>query len=165
MINYTRKHPPAGPRYGVEVRSINITGIRLLKEFEGLRLEAYKCPAGVWTIGYGHTRMAKEGMRVSPDVAEAYLHSDLSYVEKRLDKMFPRGLNENEFSALVCLCFNIGMGAFERSTLCKLLLEGKKDEASEQFLRWNKAGGKELAGLTRRRSAERDLFLKRMTKM
>lgn len=165
MISYTRKQTPAGSRYGVEVRSINITGIRLLKEFEGLRLEAYKCPAGVWTIGYGHTRMAKEGMKISPDIAEAYLHSDLSPVEKKLDKMFPRGLNENEFSALVCLCFNIGMGAFSRSTLCKLLLEGKKGEASAEFLRWNKAGGRELAGLTRRRSAERDLFLKLMTKM
>jgi len=154
-----------GSRSGAEVRCINIAGIRLLKEFEGLRLEAYKCPAGVWTIGYGHTRMAKEGMKISADVAEAYMHSDLGPIEKQLDKMFPSGLNDNEFSALVSLCFNIGMGAFKKSTLCKLLMEGKKQEAAAEFLRWNKAGGKELAGLTRRRSAERDLFLKPMTKM
>ena len=147
------------------MRVCSVRGIEILKEFEGLRLEAYKCPAGVWTIGYGHTRMAKEGMKISKDVAVGYMISDMSLVEKSLDKMFPTGLSDHEFSALVCFCFNIGWGAFKRSTMCRLLLAGKNREAADQFLKWNKANGKELAGLTRRRVAERDLFLQFQVKI
>lgn len=163
VLGYTRKPTPAGSPSGAEeeVNVCNVYGVRILKEFEGLRLEAYKCPAGVWTIGYGHTRTAKEGMKITEDVAEALLLSDLSYFEKEIIKIFPKGLTSDEFSALVSFCYNIGMGAFKKSTMCRLLLEGKKLEAAEQFLRWNKAGGKELAGLTRRRQAEKDLFLKK----
>lgn len=158
-----RKPKEEGPPSGTEepVNVCNVYGVRILKEFEGLRLEAYKCPAGVWTIGYGHTRTAKEGMKITSDVAEALLLSDLSYFEKEIIKLLPRGLSNDEFSALVCFCYNVGMGAFKRSTMLRLLKEGKKKEAADEFMRWNKAGGKELPGLTRRRAAERDLFLKK----
>lgn len=134
-------------------------GIDLIKKFEGCRLEAYRCPAGVWTIGYGHTKGVKDGMKISQAQAEEFLREDLRIFEKAVESCVKAPLSQNQFDALVSFCYNCGAEALRTSTLLKLLNEGKYFEAGEQFLRWNKAGGKVLAGLTRRREEERGMFL------
>lgn len=134
-------------------------GIDLIKKFEGCRLEAYRCPAGVWTIGYGHTKGVKDGMKISQAQAEEFLREDLRIFEKAVESCVKAPLSQNQFDALVSFCYNCGAEALRTSTLLKLLNEGKYFEAGEQFLRWNKAGGKVLVGLTRRREEEKTLFL------
>ena len=140
--------------------NVSEKGIDLIKQFEGCRLAAYKCPGGVWTIGYGHT-----GIDVSPDLeitqqeAERLLKSDLIIHCNNVEKLVKVPLNQNQFDALVSLEYNIGYGAFKNSTLLKLLNEKKYKEAAEQFERWKYAGGKVLAGLVRRREKEKALFL------
>ena len=129
-------------------------GIDLIKSFEGLHLTAYKDTAGVLTIGYGHTKGLSEGMKITKDQAEAYLLEDLKAAESAVIKK-PYEWNQNEFDALVSFTFNCGSG-----NLTKLVKSGKrtKEEISDALLLYNKAGGKELAGLARRRQAEKDLF-------
>lgn len=134
-------------------------GIDLIKKFEGCRLEAYKCPAGIWTIGYGHTKGVKDGMIITQEQAEEFLREDLRIFEQTVESCVKVPLSQNQFDALVSFCYNCGSGALRTSTLLRLLNEGKYSEAGEQFLRWNKAGGKVLVGLTRRREEERELFL------
>ena len=134
-------------------------GIDLIKKFEGCRLEAYKCPAGIWTIGYGHTKGVKDGMIISREQAKEFLREDLKVYEKAVESCVKVPLSQNQFDALVSFCYNCGSGALKTSTLLRLLNEGKYSEAGEQFLRWNKAGGKVLVGLTRRREEEREIFL------
>lgn len=134
-------------------------GIDLIKKFEGCRLEAYKCPAGIWTIGYGHTKGVKGGMIISREQAKEFLREDLRIFEQAVEACVKVPLSQNQFDALVSFCYNCGSGALKTSTLLRLLNEGKYSEAGEQFLRWNKAGGKVLVGLTRRREKERELFL------
>lgn len=149
---------------------INQEGLELIKKFEGLQLKAYKCPAGIWTIGYGHTGGpvggVKEGDLITKDQAEVLLQADLLKFEEGVMKII-RDKNEmfdpnpNEFSALVCFAFNVGLGNLKKSTLMKKYLAGPTlDLAADEFLKWNKAGGKVLKGLTARRTAERELFLK-----
>lgn len=141
-------------------------GLNLIKEFEGCKLMAYKCPAGVWTIGIGST-FHKDGSKVkqgenlaSEQQAMDLLSATLASYEYAVNTIHVQ-LTQNEFDALVCLCYNIGAGNFASSTLVKMLKSGDdKKEIAKQFLRWNKAGGVEMAGLTRRRQAEADLFLK-----
>jgi GH24 family phage-related lysozyme (muramidase) len=143
-----------------ERRQINQRGLALIKEFEGCQLEAYLCPAGVWTIGYGHTLSAAHGMSIDETKAEALLREDLQEAEEAVDRLVTVPINENQFSALVSFAFNVGAGALQESTLLSLLNAGAEVETiAAQFLRWNKAGDEELAGLTRRRHAERALFL------
>jgi len=144
---------------------ISQKGIDLIKEFEGCKLQAYKCPAGVWTIGIGSTLYAngtkvKQGDNlVSIEQAFELLRSTLSSYEKAVNAIGV-DLTQHEFDALVCLCYNIGAPNFSSSTLVKMLKsKDPKEETAKQFLRWNKAGGVEMAGLTRRREAEKDLFL------
>ena len=139
---------------------ISDTGIELIQEFEGLRLVAYRCPAGVPTIGFGHTKTARMGMRISMESAEYLLREDLDTFERCVDRMVSVPLNSNEFSALVSWAFNVGCGAVAKSTLIRKLNAGDRAGAADELLRWNKAGGKVLAGLTRRRRAERELFLR-----
>ena len=134
-------------------------GIDLIKKLEGCRLEAYKCPAGVWTIGYGHTKGVQNGQKITQAQAEEFLIEDLKVYEKAVESCVKVPLSQNQFDALVSFCYNCGSGALKTSTLLRLLNEGKYSEAGEQFLRWNKAGGKVLVGLTRRREEERELFL------
>lgn len=134
-------------------------GIDLIKKFEGCRLEAYKCPAGVWTIGYGHTKGVQNGQKITQAQAEELLREDLRIYEQAVESCVKVPLSQNQFEALVSFCYNCGGEALRTSTLLKLLNEGKYSEAGEQFLRWNKAGGRVLAGLTRRREEERKLFL------
>lgn len=134
-------------------------GIDLIKKFEGCRLEAYKCPAGIWTIGYGHTKGVQNGQKITQAQAEEFLIEDLKVYEKAVESCVKVPLSQNQFDALVSFCYNCGSGALKTSTLLRLLNEGKYSEAGEQFLRWNKAGGRVLAGLTRRREEEREMFL------
>ena len=142
-------------------------GIALIKEFEGCKLNAYKCPAGVWTIGIGSTRYAngskvKEGDKLRDEShADELLKATLATFTHAVNTAIHPPMTQNEFDALVCLCYNIGTTGFATSTLVKLFNAGvTKEEVSRQFLRWDKAGGKSLAGLTRRRAAEAALFLK-----
>ncbi len=142
------------------MRIINEQGLALIKEFEGCQLEAYLCPAGVPTIGYGHTRSAAIGQVINEAEADALLREDLKNAEEAVDQLVTSPINENQFSALVSFTFNIGSGAFEQSTLLSLLnAHTDADIIANQLLRWNKANGEELPGLTRRRHAERALFL------
>lgn len=141
---------------------ITDAGIALIKSFEGLRLEAYPDPAtggDPWTIGYGSTLGVTPGMVITEEQAEERLRADLERFERCVEKAVGDYVNESEFSACVSLAFNIGCGAFEKSTLVRLIKAGDMDGAALQFRRWNKANGKPMAGLTRRREAERALFL------
>lgn len=130
-------------------------GIDLIKKFEGCRLDAYKCPAGVWTIGYGHTAGVTCGMKISPAQAEAYLRADLEKYEKKVEKYNDRyRWTQNEFDAMVSFAYNLG-------SIDKLTADGTRTKAviAEKMLLYNKAGEKVITGLTRRRQAERELFL------
>jgi lysozyme len=136
----------------------SIKCVNLIKEFEGFRAEAYKCPAGVWTIGYGHTHCVKEGDQMTEVYADVLLGRELYRLARRVDAIITVAPRQGEFDALVSFAYNLGVGALAGSTLLTYYNEGLVKHAAEQFLRWNKAGGKVLAGLTRRREAERRIF-------
>lgn len=145
-------------------RKINQTGLDLIKEFEGFRSEAYLCPSNIATIGYGSTfypdgRKVKLGDRITREEGEKLLMTTVQTFADAVNKTVKVSITSNQFSALVSLCFNIGVGAFQKSTLVKVLNQGNYGEAANQFLRWNRGGGQILAGLTRRRTRERELFL------
>ena len=134
-------------------------GINLIKQFEGVRLTAYKCPAGVYTIGYGHTRGVTRGMKITEEEASAYLTADLLNSEKaveRYDSVYH--WNQNEFDALVSFTFNCGA-----ANLRALLRNGRRNRSqiAATLPLYRKAGGKILKGLERRRAAEKALFLER----
>ena len=134
-------------------------GIDLIKKFEGCRLKAYKCPANVWTIGYGHTGNVKPNDVITQEQAEELLKRDLISFENSVSKLIKIAVTQNEFDALVSFAFNVGVGALANSTLLKLLNAGNKKGAAEQFSRWVYAGNKVLEGLIKRRNAEKDLFM------
>lgn len=139
---------------------INSAGLELLKSFEGCRLKAYHDVVGVLTIGYGSTREVKEGQVITQAQADELLREDLEFFENHVTKALEDvEYTSNQFSACVCLAYNIGVAAFLKSTVLRRFKAGDIDGAGEAFLMWNKAGGRELAGLTRRRKAERKLFL------
>lgn len=133
-------------------------GLDLIKQFEGLKLTAYLCPANVWTIGYGTTKGVTKGMTITAQRAEELLREDVAAFERGVSAAVRVPLEQHEFDALVSFAYNVGLGAFRTSTLLRLLNAGDKAGAAKQFDRWNKAAGKPLAGLTRRRAAERKLF-------
>lgn len=139
-------------------------GKNLIKQFEGFRAIAYLCPANVWTIGYGTTRIngkaVKGGMKITTTEAEQFLEEDLKQYETCVNQNVLVQLSQNQFDALVCLVYNIGVGNFSRSTLLKVLNTGNYALAAQEFSKWNKAGGKVVSGLTRRRAAEKELFIK-----
>lgn len=137
----------------------SLKGIALIKEYEGLRLGAYLCSAGVLTIGYGHTGGVKEGDLITEQKAEQLLQDDLKKFENGVLRLVRVPLTQNQFDALVSFAFNLGVGNLGKSTLLKMLNDRDYKGAASQFIRWNKAAGKELAGLTRRRIAESELFL------
>lgn len=137
---------------------ISKNGLDLIKHFESLQLKAYKCSANVWTIGYGHTKNVKEGDRISQDQANCFLMQDLYSVERAIVRLVKVKLNQNQFDALCSLIFNIGISAFNKSTLLAKLNTGDYVGAAEQFRRWNKVNNVVMAGLVRRRQAEEDLF-------
>ena len=138
---------------------IGFKGLNLIKEFEGFREKAYKCPAGVWTIGYGHTGGVKEGDVVTSNEAEKLLIQDLDWAEKVVYKHVNVFLNQNQFDALVSFVFNVGSGNFQKSTLLKRLNSGQYSDVPHELKRWNKGGGVVLPGLVRRRRVEGELFM------
>ena len=136
----------------------NQAGIDLIKRFEGVKLRAYRCPAGVWTVGVGSTRDVHAGMVITQAEADARLREDLSDAEEAVERLVNVPLNPNEHAAIVSLVFNIGAGAFSHSTLLRLLNGGDRAGAARQFKRWRRGGGKVLNGLVKRRAAETALF-------
>jgi lysozyme len=130
--------------------------VDLVKRFEGLRLEAYLCPAGKPTIGYGHTGGVKLGDRVDQAAAEKLLAQDLAAFALYVNSAVRVGLEQNQFDALVTFAFNVK--GWRTSTLLRLVNEGQLEAAAAEFQKWNHADGKVLAGLTSRRAAERELF-------
>ena len=139
--------------------NISKKGIDLIKRFEGCRLKAYKCPAGVWTIGYGHTNNVRPDDIITQDDAEELLKRDLKVHEDNVKRVVKIALTQNQFDALVSFEYNVGYGAFANSTLLKLLNAGNYNGASKQFERWVYAGDRVLEGLVKRRKAEREMFL------
>jgi len=133
--------------------------IDLIKDFEGLKLDAYKCSAGVWTIGYGSTYGVHRGDTITLTRAEELLLEDLEPFCADINKLVKVDLNQNQFDALVSLCYNIGTGNFKNSTLLRLLNAGNFGLAAEQFHLWRRAKGKILQGLVNRRKREYDLFI------
>ena len=129
-----------------------------IESWEGCRLTAYKCPAGVWTIGYGHTKGVREGDEISPAEAEQLLVEDLTAISDDLNRLVNVGVTEGQYIALLSLAFNIGATALKKSTLLFHLNHKRYDEAAEEFDKWVYAGGKVSEGLKRRRAAERELF-------
>lgn len=137
---------------------INDRGRAIVKEFESLRLSAYRCPAGVWTIGFGHTGDVVEGQRITRHQAEVLLEYDLGAAEDAVARLAPTA-NGAQASAMISLTFNIGIKAFTSSTLLKEFNGGRLKNAADQFGKWIHVAGKVLPGLVRRRAAERALFL------
>lgn len=130
-------------------------------QFEGLSLKAYRCPAGILTIGYGHTGSdVFEGQAITKDEALDLLADDLRKHFDAIKRMITVEVTENQCIALLSFAFNVGATNFQRSSVRKNLNRGAPLQAAESFLLWNRAGGKVLPGLTRRRNAERRLFLK-----
>lgn len=131
-----------------------------VKQFEGRELKAYRCSAGVLTIGYGHTKGVKEGDEISASEAEQLLVEDLTAIANDLSRLVNVPVSEGQYIALLSLAFNIGATALKKSTLLSHLNHKRYDEAAEWFDKWIFAGGKESEGLKRRRAAERELFEK-----
>lgn len=138
----------------------NPRAVALIKKYEGLRLKAYKCPAGVWTIGYGHTGDVKKGDVISEHQADAILDVDLDKFERGVEKLLAgTKYTSNQFSALVSFAFNLGLDAVSKSTLVKLFKKGDVQGAAAEFLKWKYAAGRVLSGLVKRRIEERALFI------
>jgi Phage-related lysozyme (muraminidase) len=134
-------------------------GLNLIKHFEGLRLQAYQCSAGVWTVGYGHTSGVHPGDIIDEVQAGIFLRNDIAASESTVMRFVTVALSQHQFDALVSFVFNLGSGNFATSTLLRKLNAGDYAVAAEEFPRWVHAGGKPLMGLVRRREAERNLFM------
>ena len=141
-----------------ETMKISQNGIALIKHFEGCELKAYKCPAGVWTIGYGHTKDVLENDEWSEAHANHMLEVELEEYENYVNTSVTAPLSQDQFDALVSWTYNLGGGNLKSSTMLKVLNAGNYDDVPAQIKRWNKAGGKVLDGLVRRREAEAKLF-------
>lgn len=139
----------------------NAQGLQIIKDSEGLRLHAYRCPAGVWTIGYGDTGPdVTPGLTITEDEAEARLRARLeTEFEPGVERMLRVPVSGNQFSALVSFAYNVGLRALWESSLLRLLGAGDTQGAAAQFGRWTKSGGRVLPGLVKRRQAEAELFL------
>ena len=137
---------------------ISLEGLALIKRFEGCRLESYKCSANVLTIGYGHTSGVKETDTITQDEADKLLQEDVEQFEKYVDDNVTVELGQSQFDALVAWTFNLGVGNLRESTMLKKLNSEDYASVPSEMKRWNKAGGKTLDGLIRRRKAESLLF-------
>ena len=133
-------------------------GKSLIKKYEGLRLTAYKCPAGVWTIGYGHTAGVFAGQKISERQADEFFDNDIKQFEDAVNSLVKVPLKQGQFDALVSFVYNVGKTAFANSTLLRMLNSGNYSVAGEQISRWVFAGGKKLQGLVKRREEEKELF-------
>lgn len=138
---------------------ISQAGLDSIKKHEGLRLRAYRDAVGIWTIGYGHTGPeVQPGMEITEAEAESILREDVMQAESCIEEHVAVDLTQGQFDALCSFIFNLGCGAFERSTLLRLLNEGDYAGAAQQFGRWVNAGGKPLPGLVKRRGDELAMF-------
>jgi lysozyme len=143
---------------------VNEKGLEIIKQYEGLRLKPYLCQAGVPTVGYGATtyldgsKVQMTDKAITKKMADALLVHHVKFAEDAVNNLVKVSITEDQFSALVSLVFNIGVGAFKDSTLLKLLNLGSIQAAGEQITRWNKVGGKPSDGLTKRRKSEYDLY-------
>lgn len=136
-------------------------GKNLIKEAEGLRLDAYKCPAGVPTIGWGHTKGVRMGQRITQGMAEDMLVEDIAPIERLLNGL-KINFRQEQFDALVSWVFNLGAGNFKSSTMYKLILADADDEEiTDQLVKWTYSGKQQLPGLMKRRVAEANLFIGR----
>lgn len=133
--------------------------VDFVAKHEGCKLKAYQDQVGVWTIGYGHTYNVDPSDVITEEKAKAYLSTDLMTADYGVNKAVKRMLAQCQFDACVSLAFNIGVHAFAQSTLARELNDGNYDAAAEQFLAWNRAGGKVNDGLVKRRADERKMFL------
>lgn len=134
-------------------------GIELIKKHEGCRLKAYLCPAGVWTIGYGHTKDVKPNDAITEEQTEELLKQDLGMFEEVITKHLDVALSQNQFDALVSFAFNVGCGALLGSTLWEKLQKDPSDESiAGEFAKWRNANGKVLSGLVKRRADEAKLY-------
>jgi lysozyme len=141
------------------------TGAALIKKYEGCELKAYKCPAGIWTIGWGHTGNVKQGQTITQVQADALFDKDIQRFVDGVNKLVKVELNENQFSALVSFAYNCGIGALQKSTLLEYVNKKQFDKAGAEFDKWNKARNPKtkqlevLPGLAKRRDEEQALFL------
>jgi len=145
--------------HGENKMQISEEGLSLIKKFEGCELEAYLCPAGVWTIGYGHTKDVKEGDKINKEEAEYLLQEEMIEYEGYVNDFVEVTLQQHQYDSLVSFCYNLGGGSLKKSTLLKVLNDSKYEEVPAQIRRWNKAGGEVLEGLVRRREAEAVMFM------
>jgi len=166
MQQNTRKYIVIGAILLLFLISKKVKAESIIAKFEGLRLKSYKDEGGVWTIGYGSTKdpftgaKVTEGMAISQEMALAWLRQDVKTRMDAIKKLIKVPVNANQLAALTSLAYNIGLGAFQGSTLLKLLNQrAPVNQVADQFLRWNRIAGKVSAGLTNRRKLERDLFL------
>ncbi|MCK0196335.1 lysozyme [Ancylobacter sp. 6x-1] len=144
-------------------RHINEEGLLLIKQWEGCRLKAYRDPVGIWTVGYGHTDAAGPprvgaGLSLSTAEAEALLRRDLAPVEAAVEAAVKVPLTDNQFAALVSFTFNLGAANLRRSTLLAKLNAGDYAAVPKELAKWNRAGGRVIAGLSNRRAAEAGLW-------
>ena len=143
---------------------ISEKGYSLVRQFEGLRTLAYKCPAGIRTIGYGHTLNVRAGQVITKAQAEEFLHADLSKCDAAISRLVTVSLKQCERDALASFIFNVGVNAFQSSTMLRKINADDMQGAANEFLRWNKATDPNtrklivLNGLTKRREAEKQLF-------
>ena len=143
-----------------DAMSMSHTGLKMMMQAEGLRLEAYRCPANVLTIGYGHTGTdVTEGMTINEAQSVELLRDDVRFAEIGVRSYTTVPLTQSQFDALVDFAYNCGIGAMRGSTMLKKLNSRDYLGASEELLRWNRAGGKVMAGLTKRREAEKEMSL------
>jgi len=150
----------------MKIIRISQKGLNLIQRFEGLSLKPYKCPAGIWTIGYGTTfytngiKVKETDNPISQAEATNLLIEVLKHYEQSVDSFCRDDITQNQFDALVSFCYNVGAGSLKSSTLLKKVNANPNDETiSLEFMKWNKGGGKVLKGLTERRKAEADLYV------
>ena len=139
--------------------NISKEGLSLIKKFEGCELEAYLCPAGVWTVGYGHTKDVKEGDKINKEEADYLLQEEMIEYESYINDFVEVPLNQNQFDALCSWVYNLGPTNLKNSTMLKVLNEEKYVDVPQEIKRWNKAGGEVLDGLIKRREAEAKMFV------
>lgn len=137
---------------------VSNAGIELVKQFEGLKLKAYRDSVGIPTIGYGHTHAVKDGDVITVQQADAFLREDLQVAELTVNTNVKVKMSQGQFDSLVSFVFNLGAGNFVKSTLLKKLNAGDYTGAAAEFGKWVNAGGVPLQGLIKRRAAEREMF-------
>ncbi|MES2983892.1 MAG: lysozyme [Pseudomonadota bacterium] len=133
-------------------------GLQLIQDFEGFAAEPYRCPAGYWTIGYGHVLPSAVHAPVTRAMAQALLQEDVAIAEAAVGRLVARRLTQGQRDALVSFTFNLGAAALQRSTLRRVINRGEDEAVAGEFMRWVWADGRKLPGLVRRRAAEAALY-------